>query len=208
MSGEKKGAMGSVEDFFSSPLRSGYPRTLSVPEDYAAVAGIVVFTIAAFALPWINVSFRLLGQDIYSQRFNLFVSPWAWLMIVVLLAMIAGLWFVQARGWIFIGTGIYCLVFNVIFYIGAWLKVRAIIGDVVELARGIPFIGKILGDLIQDITKKNLNVDVTWGFYLLIPAGVLLIVAGVLRLRRKKAGVVENGTAEVVGPAEAPGAGG
>lgn len=202
--GEKRGAMESVVGFFRSPLRSDYPGPLSVPEDYAALAGMVVFVIATFALPWINVRFNILGQQIYSQRFNLFVSPWAWFMIVVLLAIAAGMWFVQTRGCIVLGAGIYCLVFSVVFYIGAWLKVKAIIGDVVGLARGVPYIGKLLGDLIQDITKNNLKVDVTWGFYLLIPAGVLLVVAGILRLRRQKATAADAGA--TYGPAGAPGA--
>ena len=87
-----------------------------------------------------------------------------------------------------LGAGVFCLVFNVVFYIGAWKKINGIIGDVVSLARSIPFIGEMLGEAICELTKSMLYVHVSLGFWLFVPAGLLLIAGGVLRLRARGGG--------------------
>jgi hypothetical protein len=103
-------------------------------------------------------------------------------MVAVLVIMVAGLWFVQTRGAIILGAGIYCLVFNIIFYIGAWQKVNAIIGDIVALFRGVPYLGGLLGKVVTEVSKRILHVNVAAGYYLFIPAGILLVAGGVVRL--------------------------
>ncbi len=169
--------------------------------DWLSAVGILLFAISVFALPWITVGIRdvwgigkALGMGVPEKSYGLFVSPWAWLMVAALVLMLAGLWFVQTRGAILLGAGAYCLIFNVIFYIGAWKKVNGIIGDVVVLARSIPLIGNILGEIIMELTKSMLNVHVALGFWLFVPAGVLLILGGALRL------VKEAGGEEPAGP--------
>jgi hypothetical protein len=81
-------------------------------------------------------------------------------MVVVLVAMIAGLWFVQTRGGITLGAGIYCLIFEVIFFLGAWYKINSIIGNVVKLAQSVPIIGQALGLAVSQIAKELLVVHV------------------------------------------------
>jgi len=116
---------------------------------------------------------------------GLFVSPWAWVMVFVLLVILCGLWFVQTRGAVLLGAGVFCLVFNLIFYIGARNKINAIIGDIVALVRRLPILGPFLGELVREISKNVLSVSLAPGYYLLIPAGVLLIAGGSLRLSQR-----------------------
>ena len=181
-----------VVQFFASPLKGRYPAPMRHVGDWLSATGIVLFIISVFALPWIAVGAKdvlgigkALGMKSPQMNYGLFVSPWAWVMVGVLVLVVAGLWFVQTRGGILLGAGIYCVLFNVIFYVGAWKKINGIIGDVVALARSIPFIGEALGQVISELAKNMLNVHVAAGFWLLIPAGVLLIVGGSLRLACK-----------------------
>jgi hypothetical protein len=193
--GEKRNP---VIEFFSSPLDGTYPAPMRQAGDWLSASGIVLFVVAVFALPWITVGVKdvfgignALGVKAPSKSYDLFVSPWAWIMVVLLAAIIAGLWFVQTRGGILLGAGILCLLFNVIFFIGAWKKINGIIGDVVGLARGIPFIGEALGAALSQLAKSMLSVHVSTGYWLFVPAGVLLILGGSLRLaggRGKTAG--------------------
>ena len=157
--------------------------------DWFSAAGIVMFVVAMFVLPWLTVGVkdvlgigRTFGVKSPTKSYGLFVSPWAWLMVVVLVAMIAGLWFVQTRGGILLGAGIFCLIFNVIFFIGVWKQINGVIGDVVSLARSIPFIGEALGSAVSQLVKSMLDVHVAVGYWLFIPAGVLLMLGGSLRL--------------------------
>lgn len=175
-------AIGSVAGFFTSPLASGYPSIMKNSGDWLASAGAVLFIVAVFGLSWIRIRISAFGSEIAQADYGLFVSPWAWGMVVVLVAIVAGLWFVQTRGVILIGAGIYCLLFNVIFFIGAWHKINAIIGDIVGLARSVPFVGSLLGQIVTEITKRVLDVNLLIGFYLFIPAGVLLLAGGCVRL--------------------------
>jgi len=175
--------------FFTSPLSGKYPAPMRTYGDWFSVSGIVLFVVTVFALPWLTVGIkdilgigRTFGVKSPTKSYGLFVSPWAWLMVAVLVAMIAGLWFVQTRGGITLGAGILCLVFNMIFFIGVWKQINGVIGDVVSLARSIPFIGEALGSAVSQLVKSMLVVHVAVGYWLFIPAGVLLIVGGSLRL--------------------------
>ena len=195
-----------VFEFFSAPLNGPHPAPMRLVADWLSAAGILLYTISVFALPWISVGIRdvlgigkALGMDSLEKSYGLFVSPWAWLMVAVLVLMLAGLWFVQTRGAILLGAGAYCLIFNVIFFIGAWKKVNGIIGDVVGLARSIPLIGNMLGDILMELTKSMLNVHVALGFWLFVPAGVLLITGGALRLVKEAGGKEPAGPAWVAG---------
>jgi len=83
---------------------------------------------------------------------------------------------------VILGAGFYCVIFSIIFYVGAWQKVNAIIGDIVGLARSVPLIGRLLGTVITEITKRTLHVGLSSGYYLSIAAGIILIVGGAIRL--------------------------
>lgn len=179
------GAREKITAFFASPLHAPYAPPMRQAGDWFSAAGIVLFIVAVFALPWITISVEAFGATAYETSSGLFASPWAWSMVVVLLAILGGLWFVQTRGAVVLGAGIYCLLFNVIFYIGAWKKIKAIIGDVVNIARSVPIIGDLLGALVEQAARDMLNVKVGPGFYLLIPAGILLLVGGALRLAHR-----------------------
>jgi hypothetical protein len=175
--------------FFSSPLRSKYPPPMTHIGDYFAVGGLVLFCISVFGLDWMTVSVKdVLGLGktlgIKSPRvsYGLFISPWAWGMVAVLVITIAGIWFVQTRGGITLGAGIYCIIFNVVFFIGAWHKINAIIGDVARIARTVPFIGQVLGEVVNALAKEFLSIEVAAGYWLFIPAGLLLVTGGALRL--------------------------
>jgi hypothetical protein len=172
----------AVRRFLWSPLDGRYRRPMSNAGDWLALMGMILFTISVFALPWIRLTVNVFGQSVYSESFGLFVSPWAWGMVAVLVIMAAGLWFVQTRGAVILGSGIYCLVFIIVFYIGAWQKVNAIIGDIVALIRSVPFLGGLLGGVFTEVSKRALRVDVSAGYYLFIPAGILLVAGGAVRL--------------------------
>ncbi|MBK5094027.1 MAG: hypothetical protein JJE48_11005 [Actinobacteria bacterium] len=174
--------LGAVYKFLRSPLDGKYPRPMSNAGDWLAAVGIVLFIVAVFVLPWMRLRVDVFGSSVYSENFGLFVSPWAWGMVAVLVITVAGLWFVQTRGAVILGAGIYCLVFNIIFYIGAWQKVNAIIGDVVALVRGVPYFGGLLGEVVTEVSKRILHVNVSAGYYLFIPAGILLAAGGGVRL--------------------------
>lgn len=171
-----------VKGFFVSPLRSGKCPPFRSPGDWLAVAGLLLFSISVFALNWLTVSAKPFGAEIYSQGYGLFVSPWAWSMVAVLVVILAGLWFVQTKGLVVLGGGLYCIAFSILFYIGTWWRIRAIIGDVVTLARSVPFIGGVLGDIAADFMKNQLSVKVDLGYWLFIPAGLLLIAGALYRL--------------------------
>lgn len=175
-------AAGAVSRFFRSPLQSVYAPPMTQPGDWFGASGVVLFAISIFALPWITIGAEAMGYKVYETNYGLFVSPWAWVMVAVLVVAVAGLWFVQTRGGVVLGAGIFCLIFSVVFYIGAWKKIHAIIGDVVSLAKSVPFIGDLLGDVILGLTKNMLTVHVAPGYWLLIPAGILLVVGGAIRM--------------------------
>lgn len=181
--------------FLASPLHGPYPRPMLELSDWSSAVGIVLFIIAIFALPWLTIGVKnILGISNalgLSKSYGLFVSPWAWLMVVVLVAMVAGLWFVQTRGAILLAAGIYCLLFDIVFFIGVWKKVNGIIGNVVSLARTIPLVGELLRQALLQLAKNVLDVHVAAGFWLLVPAGVLLIVGGAFRLARAPVGTEE-----------------
>jgi hypothetical protein len=174
--------LGAVSKVMRSPLDSGYPRPMSNAGDWLAALGMALFVVSVFALPWMRITVNVFGRSVYSENYGLFVSPWAWGMVAVLVVIAAGLWFVQTRGTVILGAGIYCLVFNVIFYIGAWQKINAITGDIMGLVRSVPYFGGILGKAVAEITKRVLHVNVSAGYYLFIPAGILLIAGGTVRL--------------------------
>jgi hypothetical protein len=187
-----KATMKKVTDFFTSPLRSKYPSPMTHIGDYVAALGVVFFIVSVFALSWISVGVKdvlgighALGVKSPQKTYGLFVSPWAWVMVGVLVIIICGIWFVQTRGGITLGAGIFCLLFNVIFFIGAWHKINAIIGDIVSLAKSIPFIGEALGQFVGQLAKSLLSVHVSVGFWLFIPAGLLLAAGGALRIVSK-----------------------
>ncbi|MBU4175585.1 MAG: hypothetical protein KKB90_01315 [Actinobacteria bacterium] len=175
-------AAGAVSRFFRSPLQSVYAPPMTQPGDWFGASGVVLFAISIFALPWITVGAEAMGYKVYETNYGLFVSPWVWVMVAVLVVAVAGLWFVQTRGAVVLGAGIFCLIFSVVFYIGAWKKINAIIGDVVSLARKVPLVGELLGDVILGLTKNMLTVHVAPGYWLLIPAGILLVVGGAIRM--------------------------
>lgn len=182
-------AGGRFKDLMTAPLEGRLPRPMTQPGDYVVLAGIVLYAVSVFGLKWMTVGIRdvtgigeTLGIKGPRMSFGLFKSPWAWALVVLLALAVAGLWFVQARGWISVGAGVFCLVFNVIFFIGAWHKINAIIGDVVSFARGIPFIGQALGDVVGKLAKQYLSVHVSIGYWLFIPAGILLIAGGLMRM--------------------------
>ena len=99
---EASGKRNPIVKFFASPLDGVYPAPMRELADWSSLAGIVLFIIAVFALPWLTIGVKnLLGISKalgLSKSFGLFVSPWAWLMVAALVAMVAGLWFVQTRG--------------------------------------------------------------------------------------------------------------
>ena len=175
--------------FIESPLKGRYLPPMTQVGDYVACAGLALFIISVFGLDWISIGLKdvggigqALGLKSPRLKYGLFVSPWAWVMVGVLVVLVLGLWFVQTRGGVTLGVGIFCLLFNVVFFIGAWQKINAIIGDVVKLARSVPFIGEALGAVLGNLAKEFLSVHVAAVFWLFIPVGVLLIVGGVLRI--------------------------
>lgn len=176
------GVMDRVKELFLSPLRCGFKPLMRTPGDWIATAGILLYMISVFFLPWITIGAEVLGIEAHKESYGLFVSPWAWLLVVVFVVLLGGLWFVQTRGAILLGGGIFCLVFNLIFFIGAWKKINAIIGDIVRIAKAVPFIGELLGELVSEAAKRVLIVDVAAGFYVFMAAGVLLVLGGALRL--------------------------
>lgn len=185
--GSKKGK--AVVRFLASPLHGRYPPPMTHVGDYFAVAGLVLFCVSVFGLKWITVGVKdvlgirqSLGLEGPTVSFGLFESPWAWGMVAVLVLVVVGLWFVQTRGGITLGAGIYCLCFNVLFYVGAWQKINAIIGDIERLARAVPFIGEVLSQAVSQMAKEFLLVRVSLGYWLFIPAGLLLVAGGSLRL--------------------------
>ena len=191
--GRKIGGGNSLAEFMRSPLECDQARPMRNPGDWIAAAGLVLFIVSVFALPWINIRAELKGiGDLFNVEppqvsKGLFASPWAWVMVVVLVAILAGFWFVQTRGVILLGSGIFCLIFNVVFYIGAWKKINAIIGNIVSIARSVPVFGEALGELVGDLMKEVLIVRVGAGFYLMIAAGILLIAGGVVRMVSRRA---------------------
>lgn len=194
------GVGGRLKAFVTAPLGGGLARPMTLVGDYVALAGIVLYAVCIFGLPWMTVGIkdvtgigRTLGLEGPSMSFGLFNSPWAWALVALLALAVAGLWFTQARGWISIGTGAFCLVFVVMFFIGAWQKINAIIGDVVSFARSIPFIGEMLGQLVGDLAKQYLSVRVSIGYWLFVPAGLMLLAGGVMRLaHRPRSGALEE----------------
>jgi hypothetical protein len=187
--GEAADGRNPLVRFFALPLSGKYPAPMRMYGDWFSVSGLLLFAVSVFALPWLTVGIkdllglgRTFGVKSPTKSYGLFVSPVAWLMVAVLAAVMAGLWFVQTRGGITLGAGILCLVFNAVFFIGVWKKINGIVGDVVSLARSIPFIGDALGSAVSQLVKNMLVVHVAVGYWLFIPAGLLLIVGGSLRL--------------------------
>jgi hypothetical protein len=180
-----------VAEFFTSPLHGPQAAPMRLIGDWLSAAGVVLYCVSVFALPWITVGIKdvfgigqALGVGTPEKSYGLFVSPWAWALVGVLVLILGGMWFVQTHGAIVLASGVFCLAFNVVFYVGAWKKINGIIGDIVNLARSIPFIGEFLGQAISNVVKSMLSVHVAAGFWLFVPAGLLLIAGGALRLAR------------------------
>lgn len=193
--------------FLASPLRSGQP-PMTIAGDWVSAAGAAVFAISVFALPWLTVGLKdvfglgeALGIRSPRSSYGLFASPWAWLLVAVLVLVLGGLWFVQARGVVSLAAGAFCLAFNVVFIVGVWQKINAIIGDVVGLARSIPFIGELLGRAVSELAKNMLDVQVAAGYWFLVPAGALLIVGGSLRLAASRRSLAVSASGGASGPA-------
>lgn len=178
--------------FLISPFRNKYPPPMTHVGDYIAAMGLILFVISVFALKWIKVEVndvlgigKALGVQGPQARYGLFASPWAWVMVGVLVMLVLGIYFVQTRGGVTLGVGVFCILFNIIFFIGAWKKINGIIGDVVGLAKSVPVIGQFLGQALTMLTKELLSVHVAAGFWLMIPAGILIMAGGALRLASK-----------------------
>lgn len=189
--------------FLSSPLRSKYPAPMTHVGDYFAAAGLVIFCVSVFGLKWITVSVKdvlgigqALGVKGPHASYGLFVSPWAWGMVAVLVIAVGGMWFVQARGIVTLGVGAYCLLFNLIFFIGVWHKINAIIGNIVKIVSSAPVIGQMLGQVVNTLAKELLSVHVAVGYWLFIPAGLLLVTGGALRLASRPRALASEGEAE------------
>jgi hypothetical protein len=182
----------SVVRFIISPFRNKYPPPMTHVGDFLAAAGLVLFVISVFALKWIKISLndvmgigKALGVKAPQARYGLFESPWAWVMVGVLVVLVLGIYFVQTRGGVTLGVGIFCIIFNIIFFIGVWKKINGIIGNVVGLAKSVPVIGQFLGQALTLLTKELLSVHVAAGYWLMIPAGILIMAGGALRLASK-----------------------
>lgn len=173
--------MDKVRRFFASPLNSNYAVPFRDWGDWLTLAGIILFSISVFALNWIRVGVKVPLVKEASEGFGLFESPWAWVTVAVFVLVLIGLWFVQTRGLVAFIAGLYCIAFSVVFYIGAWLKIRSIIGDVMELIRGVPFVGYLLEDLAAELIDKYLSINVDIGYWLFIPAGLLIAAGGFVR---------------------------
>lgn len=180
------GGSKGLAELFTEPLHSRFRRPMTAWYDYLSLAGLVVFAISLFATYWINVTISVPNlltdkQVTASQGYGLFESGWGWVALAVFIAVVAGLWFVQFRGLLSLGAGIYCLSFTVLFSIGVWWRINAIIGDYESFARTIPLVGNLIADLLVFLAKEYLDVSVSTGFWLFIPAGVLLVAGGLFR---------------------------
>lgn len=178
--------------FLEEPIKGRYAPPMTHVGDYLAATGSVLFIVSVFFLKWITVGAKdvfdlgeRFGWKIPEQQYGLFVSPWAWVMVGVLVVLVLGIYFVQTRGGVTLAVGIFCLIFNVVFYIGAWQKINAIIGDIVQLVRAVPIVGNLLGEAVNTLAKSLLSVHVSVGYWLFIPAGALLVAGGALRLAAK-----------------------
>ncbi len=69
--------------------------------------------------------------------------PWFWVLVLflILAAFLVCFFLVRTRGAVTLGAGVLFLVFAVVFFFGAWYKINAIIGDLMNLFTDIPFIG-------------------------------------------------------------------
>jgi len=117
---------------------------------------------------------------------KIFQVPWTWLLIIAFVGLLLGLWFVQARGGVTIGIGVFSLVFAALFYVMAIKKVAEVIGAQVSFLRMIPLIGDWLAGEAESFIKSVIFVNFSTGFYLYIVAGVLLVVGGSMRLAKGK----------------------
>lgn len=159
------------------------------PGDWVAIAALVPFFVSVFGLKWISVGVRVnvFGRELVDEKLTslgMLEVPWYWvaLLLIVLAAFIGCFFFVKARGGVTLGAGLYFLIFNVLFFVGAWYKINAIIGDITATARSVPFVGELLGNLVKQISKNVLVVRLGPGYWVFIAAGVLLVVGGSLRL--------------------------
>ena len=168
------------------PNGKRYQPVLRNPGDWVALAALVPFFVAVFALPWLSVTIRVRAFGIEHKvvSLKLFNAPWYWVAVLfaVLAAFAACFFLVRTRGTVTLGAGACFLLFNVLFFVGAWYKINAIIGDITSIARGVPFVGKVLGALVSEISKRLLVVKLQSGYYVFIAAGLLLVAGGVLRL--------------------------
>jgi hypothetical protein len=170
------------------------------PGDWVALASIVPFVVSVFVLKWIAVSLRVpsyvpLVGGLESRRLRKTVGlleiPWYWILLVllVLAAFIVCFFLIRTRGWVTLGAGLFYLLFAVLFFFGAWYKINAIIGDIMDIFAKLPLIGPILKDALSQLTKDALVVRFQPGYYVFIAAGALLAAGGLLRLLLGSRGV-------------------
>lgn len=162
--------------FLLSPIESDEPPLLANRGDWFAALGTIVFAVSVFSLPWLGVGVKSADFGFIEKSYGLFASPWVWVLVAWFVAIFAGFWFVQTKGVISLSAGIFCLLFNVAFYFGARYKVSMIVGDVVSLARAIPLVGGEVSGL------GMVSVKLAMGYFVMIGAGVLLVVGGLFRL--------------------------
>lgn len=159
------------------------------PGDWVALAALAPFLLSVLALPWLSVTIRVraFGTTLVDQKvisLKLFDVPWYWtaLLFALLGVFIACFFMVRTRGAVTTGVGACFLLFNVLFFVGAWYKINAIIGDISGTVGGLPLVGRYLGALVSEISKRVLVVRLESGYYVFIAAGLLLAAGGVLRL--------------------------
>jgi len=130
---------------------------------------------------------RALGTTLVDHKavtLKLLDVPWYWTALLCVLAgaFLACFFVVRTRGAVTIAVGALFLLFNVVFFLGAWYKINAIIGDITGTVSGLPLVGRYLGALVSEISKRVLVVRVESGYYVFMAAGILLLAGGLLRL--------------------------
>lgn len=186
-----------------------YQPVFRTPGDWVAMVAVIPFLVSAFALEWVVVRVRIpsyvpLIGGIESRSLKTSVGlldiPWFWVLVLflILAAFLVCFFLVRTRGAVTLGAGVLFLLFAVVFFFGAWYKINAIVGDLMNLFTDIPFIGPLLKESLTRFTKDALVVSFQPGYYLFIASGAMLAIGGALRLffgpvRQERAGAALPG---------------
>lgn len=146
------------------------------PLNLIVYLGVILGLIAALALSWVNVKVSFILQLVLP--FKLWENTWLlWITVALLAAILLLIHWRPITGWAAVVGGIGCVAIIGIYIYAMAAKAFRLLG----LLKNIPLIGGPLSDFARNIT----SVSPAAGFILFVAATLLILIGGILLVRKR-----------------------